>query len=169
MQFLKSLATCTLVGWLALLTIGLTYTPAEQPARVDIAPPAIHYETDLWTAYGKNVAAADADYTGKTLTINVVRGKVNKDAKGRYFIALDIPSPKPAWVTTPGFVCYVKADQIAKLRRAGNLDAFKLRGKCAGRDDDAAAWEGYQVTLNDCEVLDVLEYSQKQKGWISKP
>jgi hypothetical protein len=138
---------------------------AAERALPGLGPPVrFRYEVDLWDLYGNNEAIADAKYTDKVVE-GRVRGKVQKDESGRYFIAGQV-SDLPG--TTPGVYCYVAPADVVKLHSVAALQAFQVRGVCRGKQRDPTAWKGYSLKVEDCRVLAVLEWSAANSRWEVK-
>jgi hypothetical protein len=142
--------------------------PAEQPAvrepekkPDDDAPRkvTVDMETVVWQAYKANVAKADKQYLGAIVELKVMRGQIGKTKDGRYFFASRVVSPAPDWVT-PGIICYIAKASVPKLEKLEPKQALRVQGKCAGRSSDSTAWEKFRITFEECEILDVLEYSK---------
>jgi hypothetical protein len=107
-------------------------------AAYDPAKPTV---SQLWSAYMGNVLAADAAYTGKTLTLEGFIGSVDRDINGAPYVLL-IPS---ADVAAFGVRCQFGRDDESKLRPLKSGQSAKIRGKCEGRS-------GTDVLLTDCTL-----------------
>lgn len=132
-----------------LLVPCLQAEPPKKPK--DSSAVKVRWEIDLWEAYGRNEAAADAKYAGKTVEL-IARGKVRKGADGLYLIGCHATSP-PVAGQTFAVRCHVRKEDVKKLASAERGDAFRIRGVCKGRFADRAARNGYYVRLDSCEVV----------------
>ena len=64
--------------------------------------------------------------------------------------------------------CNISPGSVEKLLPVVGRSGFRIRGRCIGRTDDPSAWQGYSVTLEDCEVLALLAYSERSRKRIEK-
>jgi hypothetical protein len=133
----------------AALLLACLATQPPPPA----APPAEINGTILYNTFHGNLAAADAKYLDKVLSVTLAAHKVGKDSKGRYYVSQFGTATRRY---PPGLICYLKPDQV---KRAGELkgdDVIVIVGKCKGRRDDRVyrGAEGYEyvVELEDCEI-----------------
>lgn len=152
------------VPFVLLFALGCGAPGQENPGGKEKPPPGlaaaevtVETEALLHREYGGNAVAADQKFTGKVVEVKLVRGTVAKDARGRYLVSSPVVAGADL-VGAPGLACYVGKGALAKLESAKPGSAFHLRGRCVGRTDDARAWQGYTVTLEDCEVVAVLEH-----------
>lgn len=123
---------------------------------------------DLWTAYGDNAAAADAKYKGKWVrsagSVGSIRPDGNKYRLGFTVVASGsvdervyqtMTAQEKKWFNEgypPGVVATFTADRRASVAGLKKDQAATVTGRCEGRVDDPAAFQGYYVILADCEV-----------------
>lgn len=123
----------------------------------------------LWDVYGGNIVAADERCTGATVEIkSTEENDIKKDeVSGRYYIAGYVLS-LPHYNQSPALYFYLTPESAKKVSTANGGDAFHVRGRCVGREDDPLAWKGYRVTLEDCEVIATLRFDAAAKKWVEK-
>lgn len=122
------------------------------------APIVVESERLLWEKYKENVVAADQKYTGKRVEFTA-GGQLEKDENGTYYIAYQVISPVPPEVTVPAVKVFLSAKSTHKVANAptdrGPV-AFRIRGVCEGKHSDIGAWDGFFVTVIDCEIIQVF-------------
>jgi hypothetical protein len=70
------------IGWLVADRANSESRQANKPPEEVVQLTAV----ELFDAYGKDVIAADRQYTGKTIELANVQGMVQKDGEGRYYL-----------------------------------------------------------------------------------
>jgi hypothetical protein len=148
---------------------------AELRRRAEEATPTAD---KLFAAYGKDLAAADGKYLGKVLEVSGVRGKVEKDARGRYFIGtygqrfVKPPDWGQARVTSaagarqaaqaaalstvyvPAVTFYLEPGGLARFAGLDGTQAVTIRGTCRGSAPDPSTFPEYGVILEGCVRAD---------------
>jgi hypothetical protein len=150
------------------LTVGLVLTLAEGAAVTVTAQ-------ELFDAYGKDVVAADTNYTGRLVELSNVSAKVHKDSRGRYYLVaaenvrLVLRADQGARMMSmreyerhmqaaafnaqylPGVILYLDPKELEKFSGLGDK-TVTIRGKCKGMTDDKSTQPSYFVTLESVRL-----------------
>jgi hypothetical protein len=131
---------------------------------------------DLYTGYGKDLAAADLKFQNKQLELSGVTGKVEKDDQGRYFIGACVSrvvksGDGKARVMSidqvqrrvyeaalnakyvPGVMLYLKPDDLNQFTGLDGNKAITVRGRCKGSRTDPSTIPDYVVIIEDCTLV----------------
>jgi hypothetical protein len=147
---------------------GPPASPFAEPVKVSA--------DDLFQQYREDLVAADGKYLGRPLVVEEVKGKVEKDEAGRYFIGtvnrrmLAPPRSGQARIKSteeyarsvyeaaastrylPGVILYLRPSSIGKLQGLDPNVPVSLRGTCRGTRRASAGDPAFEVVLEDCTL-----------------
>ncbi len=127
-------------------------------------PVVLQYEVKLFFAYEENEATADEKFLNKKVEF-LMRGKVEKNKDGTYFVGSEIVSPAPEGMGY-GIVCNFAPSERARLAKAKPGQAFQIRGVCKGSKPSVTAWKGRRITLDDCELVSLMDYDSRLERFV---
>jgi hypothetical protein len=143
-----------------------TRAPVPSPAALTVGV------DDLFAAYQQDLAKADVTYLGKILVLTGVRGKVEKNERGQYFIGASMtrmvraPQTAPRVVSIeqarrqmqeavlntryePGVLILLRDDAIAGFVGLDEQKPISVRGQCRGTKPDLATVPPYFVVIEE--------------------
>jgi hypothetical protein len=147
------------------------------PPREDEPVAASLTAEQLWSQYRDNMAAADVRYQGKLVSLSGVPSKVEKDERGRYYLAaceerlvhrpggggremsfdeyfrhVNESSASSRYV--PALLLFIDERDVQRLADLGGRQTVTVRGRCSGAKKDAATSPDYLVVVEECRLAE---------------